>query len=412
LLLISLFVSAAITTIDEYFAHLVPEILNWVLILRVADLVLSFLFIAALVAAIYRILPNATIAWRDVWVGAAVTAFFFTLTKFLVGLYLGYSGVASAYGAAGSIILLMLWIYYMAQVFLFGAEFTYVYANSHGSRVRTGRYGIKVQRQFVTVEEKGQARQAEATARAAAKADATARAGAPASAEAPGLAEKTAVVLPPPVSPLTPILLPYVDRLPPVLRDQSLLPVGAGYRVVLEGHLDEIWQRPGWLSPFFRLLARAGLLIAETGRHVPARMTVTAVQDGDGLPCHVWHRTFDFPAPRHLHSRLSYDAELACPVEYFGPGGRLQMVWRLSFQEPLTLAIATEECALLLGPWRVVLPAWSYAAVAFTTRAESAHVPLLRIELRLRHPWLGAVFGYHGRFQQRLEVDAQEDGQV
>jgi membrane protein len=398
LLLISLFVSAAITTVDGYFAHLVPQIVNWVLVLRVVDLLLSFLLITVLVAAIYKILPNVTIAWRDVWVGASVTAFFFTLSKFLVGLYLGYSGVASAYGAAGSIILLMLWIYYMAQVFLFGAEFTYVYSNTHGSRIRTGRYGINVQRQFVTAQQKAQAMQAPANAEA------------PAKAEASALPESTAVALPAPASPFTPLLLPYVDRLPPVLRDQALLPAGAGYRVVLDGRLDQIWQRPGPVWPFFWLLARAGLLFAETGENVPAHITVTAAHDAHGEPCHIWRRTFDFPAPRHLHSRLSYDAALGRLVEYFGPGGRLQMVWHVSFQEPLTVVITTEACALLLGPWRLVLPAWSYAAVAVTTTAESAHTPFVRVELRLRHPWLGAIFGYHGRFEQRLEAHHEEGG--
>lgn len=395
LLLVSLFVSAAITTVDEFFAHLVPELVNWVLLLRIVDLLLSFLLITALVAAVYKVLPNVTIAWRDVLVGAAVTAFFFTLSKFLVGLYLGYSGVSSAYGAAGSIILLMLWIYYMAQVFLFGAEFTYVYANTHGSRIRTGRYGITVQRQFVTAQAKVVAKDRVVKA------------------EPSALPESTAVAVPAPAvpapaSPLTPILLPYVDRLPPVLRDQSLLPAGADYQVVLEGHLDRIWHRPAWIQPLLWLLARAGLLFADTGENVPAHITVSAARDANGEPYHIWRRTFDFPAPRHLHSRLTYDARLERLVEYFGPGGRLQMVWHVSFQAPLTMAITTEACALLLGPWRLLLPAWSYAAVAFTTTAQSAHSPFLHIELRLQHPWLGAVFGYHGRFEQRLEPHQEE----
>jgi membrane protein len=392
LLLVSLFVSAAITTMDEYFAHLVPALVNWVLVLRVVDLLLSFLLITVLVAAIYKVLPNVTIAWRDVMVGAAVTAFFFTVSKFLVGLYLGYSGVSSAYGAAGSIILLMLWIYYMAQVFLFGAEFTYIYANTHGSRIRIGRYGIKVQRQFVTAQAKAAAKEAAVEA------------------QTPALPESPPVNMPAPASPLTTILLPYVDRLPPVLRDQSLLPAGADYQVILEGQLDRIWHRPAWIQPLLWLLARAGVLFAETGENVPAHITVSAGRDGNGEPCHIWRRTFDFPAPRHLHSRLSYDAGLGRLVEYFGPGGLLQMVWHVSFQAPLTVAVTTEACALLLGPWRLVLPAWSYATVAFTTMAESTHSPFLRLELRLQHPWLGAIFGYHGRFQQRLEPHQEESG--
>ena len=78
-------------------------------------------------------MPHARIAWRDVWIGATVTAVLFELGKFLIGLYLGKIGIASAFGAAGSIALLLVWVYYSAQVFLLGAEFTWLYARRHGS---------------------------------------------------------------------------------------------------------------------------------------------------------------------------------------------------------------------------------------------------------------------------------------
>jgi membrane protein len=76
------------------------------------------------------------IPWRDVWTGAAVTALLFTIGKVLIGLYLGKSGLASGFGAAGSLVVLIAWVYYSAQIFLFGAEYTWVYANRHGSRVQ------------------------------------------------------------------------------------------------------------------------------------------------------------------------------------------------------------------------------------------------------------------------------------
>jgi membrane protein len=83
---------------------------------------------------IYRFMPNASVAWRDVWTGAFVTAVLFEAGKFLIGLYVGKASVASSYAAAGSLVVVLIWVYYAAQVFLLGAEFTCVYANEHGSR--------------------------------------------------------------------------------------------------------------------------------------------------------------------------------------------------------------------------------------------------------------------------------------
>jgi membrane protein len=85
----------------------------------------------------YKFLPDAEIAWRDVWVGAFITSLFFSLGKTVIGIYLGNSAVASSFGAAGSLILLLLWIYYSAQILFFGAEFTQVYANQYGSKIVT-----------------------------------------------------------------------------------------------------------------------------------------------------------------------------------------------------------------------------------------------------------------------------------
>jgi membrane protein len=91
---------------------------------------------------IFRYLPDVEIAWRDVWVGAAITAVLFTLGKFGIGLYLGNSGTASTYGAAGSLGVLLLWVYYSAQILFFGAEFTQVYAKHHGSLIRPDKGAV------------------------------------------------------------------------------------------------------------------------------------------------------------------------------------------------------------------------------------------------------------------------------
>jgi membrane protein len=105
--------------------------------------------IVLLFAMIFRYLPDAKIAWRDVWTGAALTAILFVLGKFLLGLYLGSGAAGSAYGAAGSLVTLLLWIFYSAQILLFGAEFTKVYANACGSHVQPEAHAVKVERKEI-----------------------------------------------------------------------------------------------------------------------------------------------------------------------------------------------------------------------------------------------------------------------
>jgi membrane protein len=84
---------------------------------------------------IFKILPDIEISWSDVWIGAVVTAILFTVGRFVIGTYIGKAGISSAYGAAGSIVILIMWVYYSAQILYFGAEFTHVYANTRGARV-------------------------------------------------------------------------------------------------------------------------------------------------------------------------------------------------------------------------------------------------------------------------------------
>jgi len=132
LLVVSLIVSAVLSAVGKFFAGVLPG--PEVLMLAVTDLV-SFAMFTALFAMMYKILPDARVAWGDVWMGAVVTAALFTVGKSAIGLYLGTSGVASAYGAASSLAIILLWVYYSALIFFFGAEFTYVYANEYGSRL-------------------------------------------------------------------------------------------------------------------------------------------------------------------------------------------------------------------------------------------------------------------------------------
>jgi membrane protein len=106
---------------------------------RIADLFLFLVMLTFMFAILYKVLPDARIAWKDVWVGSAITALLFTLGKFLLGLYIARSGVSSVYGAAGSFVAMLLWVYYSAQVVFVGAEFTQVYARKFGSSIAPKR---------------------------------------------------------------------------------------------------------------------------------------------------------------------------------------------------------------------------------------------------------------------------------
>lgn len=130
LLLVSLAASAGISALGDYVNEMLPF---GKLILSVLNTVISFILIAVLFAAIYKILPDRKLEWGDVVVGALATSFLFTIGKSLIGWYLGTSAVASTYGAAGALIIILLWIYYSSQIFLLGAEFTQVYARHHGT---------------------------------------------------------------------------------------------------------------------------------------------------------------------------------------------------------------------------------------------------------------------------------------
>jgi membrane protein len=132
LLLTSLILSTAIAAMSGYIVGVVPVLKPALL---VGDTIASAMVITLLFALIFKILPDAKIAWRDVWVGAALTMIVFLVGKAMLGAYLGRSSYGSAYGAAGSLVVLVVWVYYSSQIVYFGAEFTQVYANRYGARV-------------------------------------------------------------------------------------------------------------------------------------------------------------------------------------------------------------------------------------------------------------------------------------
>ncbi len=136
LLLVSLVISTLLSALSDYINAYLP---SGHLILQTLTFLISFSLITLLFGAIYKVLPDKKIEWHDVLIGALVTAFLFTVGKLLISLYIGSSAIASSYGAAGSLIVVLLWIYYSAQIFLLGAEFTKVYAGYHGSHQRGRR---------------------------------------------------------------------------------------------------------------------------------------------------------------------------------------------------------------------------------------------------------------------------------
>jgi membrane protein len=130
LLIVSLVLSAAIAALGKWWSGAFG---SWEVVAQIVNLVVGYVFTTVGFALIYKIMPRVKVRWHDVWLGAAVTALLFTIGRFLIGLYIGKSGVASGFGAAGSLVIVFIWVYYSAQIFLLGAEFTWVYARTFGS---------------------------------------------------------------------------------------------------------------------------------------------------------------------------------------------------------------------------------------------------------------------------------------
>ncbi len=141
LLLVSLALSAALASMGSFFHTILP---GTQALAHGVNFIVSIGIVTLLFAMMYKFLPDVKIAWRDVWIGAALTAFLFAIGKFLIGFYLGTSSMASAYGAAGALVLVLVWVYYSAQIFFLGAEFTQVYARRYGSRIEPAEDAVRV----------------------------------------------------------------------------------------------------------------------------------------------------------------------------------------------------------------------------------------------------------------------------
>jgi membrane protein len=159
LLMVSLVISAVLSGLGNSISNLLPEGFSAAL-LELLNIAISAVVFTALFAAIFKILPDADVEWKDVWIGAAFTTALFLLGKFAIGLYLGNSNIGSAYGAAGSLTILLIWLYYSAMIFLIGAEFTQVWARRFGKNIMPSEGAVRVVQETVHVDERhgGQAR--------------------------------------------------------------------------------------------------------------------------------------------------------------------------------------------------------------------------------------------------------------
>jgi membrane protein len=141
MLLLSVALSAAFAAVGEYLSELLPIPES---ALHALNFGVSLSLVTLLFAIIFKVVPDARVAWRDVWIGAGLTALLFTVGTLLIGLYLGKSSVASTFGAAASLAILLVWIYYSAQILFLGAEFTQVYASWRGSHIRPNRNAVRL----------------------------------------------------------------------------------------------------------------------------------------------------------------------------------------------------------------------------------------------------------------------------
>ncbi|HJT74669.1 MAG TPA: YihY/virulence factor BrkB family protein [Chitinophaga sp.] len=151
ILMVSLILNGIIELFSKQLAHLFPEVT--MVLIYVVNLALTFFIITLLFAIIFKVLPDAKVRWKHVFTGAMATAVLFMVGKFAIGLYLGSSKVGSAYGAAGSIVIILLWVYYSAIILYFGAEFTQVYVQYYGGKIQPNEYAVWVKEVPVEMEE-------------------------------------------------------------------------------------------------------------------------------------------------------------------------------------------------------------------------------------------------------------------
>lgn len=152
ILLVALVINTLISAFSENILYFIPELSE--LLLYSSGILSSLIIPSLLFAILFKGLPDATVRWRDVWIGALFTGFLFTIGKNVIGFYIGNSEITNTFGAAGSLAALLVWAYYTAQILLLGAEFTYVYAKRYEPKIEASEYGIRVKRIEKEIKEK------------------------------------------------------------------------------------------------------------------------------------------------------------------------------------------------------------------------------------------------------------------
>ena len=202
-------------------------------------------------------------------------------------------------------------------------------------------------------------------------------------------------------SPFAPVLSRYAEALPPVFREQFLLPAEAPYHLVLEGVLDRIWHRPRWVWPILWALAQGNVIFLDVGEDIRISMTVRSGRTASGQPYQHWLRTFYFPRRRFFNATAAYDARLGKVIEWLCPKRLLGLLWEMELQAPATLVITSDRSFIRLGRHRWWVPRWLCPRVRAVLHANASDEAHLAIEVTVAHLLPTPIFGYHGTFHVR-----------
>ncbi len=202
-------------------------------------------------------------------------------------------------------------------------------------------------------------------------------------------------------TPFGSIFAAYHNDLPTLFKDQFLMPADAPFYILLNGQMDKVWHRPGWLKPFFWVLSWFDMLFPETGNDIPASMTIRGGYNRRQEPYHLWHRTFFFPKPRHFNAVMAFNSTADRVVELLGPHRLLEMQWDIQFKPPITIKIVTSTCNIRVGNRRVSLPSFAYPTVRAVETIADKKQKKINVKLIVTHDWFGDVFGYNGTFKIR-----------
>lgn len=195
----------------------------------------------------------------------------------------------------------------------------------------------------------------------------------------------------------------HENELPIAFHDQFLATPEREYDVVLEGVMHRIWHRPRWLKPLFIFLGKLGILVPRTGEAIPTKLEVVPGYLENGEPFHEWNRTFAFDNPIDFKTRVVFDKRQDNLADLVGPDYRLHMVWKGRYIPPRTFTLETVTNAIRLGRKVYYLPRWLWlpllGRVEFAQTARPEAEDTVDVDLRIKHPIFGEVFGYQGTFQ-------------